>query len=560
MKNVKKKLFSVVVATSLLSTQTLQAFDLKEDFLGNVTGSGVYSDDFTQSKYMYGGSIVYKFKNNSMSNAPLFAFEAPKIKAGCNGVSITGGFMQVLGLDGLSDQLRNSSTAIVYGIIIGLIYSTPAISQALDKVRAIANWLQKFNQDACNIGKTIGSNLAKNSGMAAVDEKGANLINGLIEEGNEKVNEFLGEIGKIPPEEVKNFVKDMLKTDNPENKNANAKAYAKEYEPYFKTMGLAGLILKQELLPSSQESIDIEMELIVPTTPTKELYLLVHELFGDIGFNKEAIEFLEKNKTTITELVKNGKTEDESVLEKEAINVAANLKDKNTVPFFPVDKATRSFGPLPAKQKINLLLYGNKIGPGTPPQNLTVSDVYTLKGKLKTYGTTNTKEILSYAGTASSTSTIEWDGLIALSKDHIECALSYVKGDEATCTDFPIVYSKFTQYLNTIKDVESKISTISSETAAASVVSSYKDILARYNGVKISQALLSTIEEEIRGYQRKGLHDDSINKMIKDIAAMNIVLDEELNKLVAEQKDIKTIDDIFIDLKQELTKDKLQGN
>jgi len=46
-------------------------------------------------------------------------------------------FFLILGLDGLKEQFRDSSNAIMYGIVVGLVYSTPGIKQSLDTIRKI---------------------------------------------------------------------------------------------------------------------------------------------------------------------------------------------------------------------------------------------------------------------------------------------------------------------------------------------------------------------------------------------------------------------------------------
>lgn len=557
-----KQTISIVVATSLLSVNTLYAWNPKDDFLGNVTGPGLYNDDYTKSKYMYGGSIVFKFKHNTTSNAPLFSFEEPKIRAGCNGISITGGFLQVLGLDGLSEQLRNSSTALVYGIIIGLIYSTPAIAQALEQIRKIANWLQKFNQDACNIGRTIGANLGKDLGVKKAFEEVDSGFADLINEGNSKAMEFLGEVEKAVPSEVKEVFKDLLKTDNEDSKKGNSQRYSTKFDNLFVKAGLAGLVLKDHLIPSSSStSVDIGVEKIDGGNKTENFYLVLYKLFGDIGFDSKFIEFINDaaTKKLINDLITKGKTENAAALEKASTESAALVKNASNTKLYPESKLTSSKSPLTIEQKVNVLLYGNE-RTSTPSTTLEVNTVNVLVGKLKEYHSGKFKEVLSFAGENADKVNIQWDGLFKLSRDNVDCAVSYAKEETTNCDDFPVMFSKYVSYINTIKDLESKLTKTHTIAYAKSVSEPYKQTLAKYNALRILEIMVGSLIEEVLSFKRANkTEDSSANAQLEKLEEIQEEIERTIKNTVFYDREVnKAVDIVFTELKQKMISEKLQ--
>lgn len=562
MKNKAKRFISIVVASSLLSVNTLHAWNPKDDFLGNLTGAGTYNDDYTKSKYMYGGSIVFKFQNKTTSNAPLFSFEEPKISAGCNGISITGGFLQVLGLDGLSEQLRNSSTALVYGIIIGLIYSTPAIAQALEQIRKIANWLQKFNQDACNIGRTIGANLGKRIGVKKAFEEVDDGFASLINEGNSKAMEFLGEVEKATPEEVKNVFKDLLKSDNDETKDKTSQRYSSKYDNLFVKAGLAGLVLKDQLIPSSSStSVEIGIETIDGGNKTENFYLVLYKLFGDIGFDTKFVDFINDaaTKKLINDLITKGKTENASALEKASNESAALVKNASNTKLYPESKLTASKSPLSIEQKLNVLLYGNEKN-STPSSTLEVNTVNVLVGKLKEYHSGKFKEVLSFVGENQDKVNIQWDGLFKLSRDNVDCAVSYSKEETSTCDDFPVMFSKYVSYINTIKDLEVKLTKTHTLSYARSASEPYKQTLAKYNALRIAEIMIGSLIEEVLSFKRGNRTEDaSANAQLEKLEEIQKEIDKTVKSTVFYDREVnKAVDDVFEELRQKMISEKLQ--
>ena len=57
----------------------------------------------------------------------------PNYSIGCNGISLSGGYIGLLGLSDIEEQLKDSGAAFAWGILSGLAYSLPVISDVLQK-------------------------------------------------------------------------------------------------------------------------------------------------------------------------------------------------------------------------------------------------------------------------------------------------------------------------------------------------------------------------------------------------------------------------------------------
>lgn len=183
------KLVSVVLIFTLISTQfVLSANSLNDILLKNSTYAGTWEDPSSGMKYMTGGGIKLKFKATGNSFTPWVKGNVPGVKVGCNGISIDGGFIALLGLSDIEEQLQDAGAAFAWGILIGLAYSLPAISNVFQQIQKWARLLQNLLQNACQIGQ----NLTKNSGVSKKITE--TLQSDLIDEGFEKAKGFLDNI------------------------------------------------------------------------------------------------------------------------------------------------------------------------------------------------------------------------------------------------------------------------------------------------------------------------------------------------------------------------------
>ncbi len=142
----KRKISLVLVAA--IFCQPLMASDM---FQGYETGSKPQSwTDGSGGKYLYGGNFTYKFKRDT-SFKPVLDFAPPGIQAGCNGISLSGGFIHMLGLDEIKQQLQSAGQGAMMGVVVGLIYSLPGIAEAFDKVHKFVRMLQQLLSNSCQI-------------------------------------------------------------------------------------------------------------------------------------------------------------------------------------------------------------------------------------------------------------------------------------------------------------------------------------------------------------------------------------------------------------------------
>lgn len=160
MKKLSYITMNFVICSSLLTQPVLAAqSDLGGILLKNTTYAGSWEDPSSGMKYYTGGGIRIKFKGENTSYTPWVKGTAPSYSIGCNGISLNGGFVSLLGLTDIEDQLKDAGAAFAWGILTGLAYSLPAISDVFAKIQSWARTIQRLLQNACSIGQ----NLAKNS-------------------------------------------------------------------------------------------------------------------------------------------------------------------------------------------------------------------------------------------------------------------------------------------------------------------------------------------------------------------------------------------------------------
>lgn len=553
----KKQILSIVTAIAIANS-SLHAWNPKDDFLSNTTGAGTYNDNLTQSKYMSGGSAVFKFKNKSNTARPLFDIQPPQVKSGCNGISVTGGMLQVLGLDGLVEQLRNASTAVLYGIVVGMIYSTPPINQALDQIRQVANYLQKFNADACNIGRQIGAQFAQKEGVKDTLAAPTSVANYLIGKGDELVTELLS--GAPVANELATSFKDQMSSNNAETKDTNARAIYKEYGPYFEVIGLAGVLLRDDLLSIDS---DITKKTITGTTESEKLYLVFNSLYGDIGLSGKALDYFLKNATYISDVIAFGKVnignpEAVASLDAASKEVVSSLVTPEISTGAPKVIISSTSPTYTDNEKINMLIYGKTDGT-LSTTTVSVKTIDVVYAKSRVLNTNERMEMLSTYSVNSGSADIAWQGIYPLTSDYINCILA----GTSTCTKIPIAFGKFSSHLEAIKELKSKLVKMqqSQEVITASTAY-YIQTLALANAIILSQQMLDALAQELysKSLERGNpSNKETAEKLSKDIASTKEYLANHLiTKFNDENILYQTVDQVFDGLKVEIRKTQLK--
>lgn len=174
MNDIVKKSIAIALTVSIFAQSTLLASSLGDILLENTTYAGSWEDPSSGIKYHSGGGIKIKFKSDSQSFPPWIKGSVPGIKAGCNGISIDGGFVSLLGLDDIETQLKDAGAAFAWGILIGLAYSLPGVSDVFAKIQKWARQIQQLLQNACSIGQDFSKNSKAAEGLKTGLQDAAN--------------------------------------------------------------------------------------------------------------------------------------------------------------------------------------------------------------------------------------------------------------------------------------------------------------------------------------------------------------------------------------------------
>lgn len=147
----KKHTLSLLLATILTTQALVQEATASDWFDGYQTGSTPRQwTDGGGGKYLYGGDISYRFKRSTVFK-PILDIKPPGVKAGCNGISISGGFIHFLGLDEIKEQLQSAGQGAMMGVVVGIVYSLPGIADAFDKVQKYVRLLQQILSQSCQM-------------------------------------------------------------------------------------------------------------------------------------------------------------------------------------------------------------------------------------------------------------------------------------------------------------------------------------------------------------------------------------------------------------------------
>lgn len=147
----KKRGISFILATIMIAQTASKEATASDWFDGYQTGSTPKQwTDGGGGKYLYGGDVSYRFKRNTVFK-PVLDIRPPGIKAGCNGISISGGFIHFLGLDEIKEQLQSAGQGAMMGVVVGIVYSLPGIADAFDKVQKYVRLLQQILSQSCQM-------------------------------------------------------------------------------------------------------------------------------------------------------------------------------------------------------------------------------------------------------------------------------------------------------------------------------------------------------------------------------------------------------------------------
>lgn len=292
------RIIAIVIVFFLFVNTAFAGSSLKEILLTNSTYAGTWSDPSSGMKYYTGGGIKVKFKNTGSGFTPWVKLGTPNYNVGCNGISISGGFVSLLGLDDIERQLQDAGAAFAWGILIGLAYSLPAISDVFQKIQKWARAIQNLLQNMCNIGQ----NLSKLG-------TGGKKITDVLQ--NSAIDKGFGDIKK-QMESIDSVFEDIDKLANcatPECTKDKAEAVAKVFSDHFKSdtnaaakvgVGVTGGVAKNVKNPSKDAPRLVTTSLSkILNTSNKYLNITDEQIlhiklallyFGDIALSQESVQ------------------------------------------------------------------------------------------------------------------------------------------------------------------------------------------------------------------------------------------------------------------------------
>ena len=145
-----KRIIAIMLSICLLGLNMVYAEDNLNAFY-NVTTPDAWTDTSSGMTYLYGGNIEFRFKNRG-HYAPWIWGEAPKFKIGCGGMSISGGFLSLLGLNDIKEQLQNAGALFAWGVMMTINVSMPTVAKVFESIRAWATKIQQLLANACKLG------------------------------------------------------------------------------------------------------------------------------------------------------------------------------------------------------------------------------------------------------------------------------------------------------------------------------------------------------------------------------------------------------------------------
>ncbi|HAK87634.1 MAG: hypothetical protein A2X55_08925 [Nitrospirae bacterium GWB2_47_37] len=133
-----------------------------DNMLDNVV-SGVYVQEpgvykSPSSATMSLGSVSFRLKNDVLGK-PAFSVTPPRAAISCSGMDFDAGMISMLNLDVFEQLLSQGGASLSWGIMIGMVYSLPGVSESWQKLQEYARLGQKIFQSPCEMGKLIGADI-----------------------------------------------------------------------------------------------------------------------------------------------------------------------------------------------------------------------------------------------------------------------------------------------------------------------------------------------------------------------------------------------------------------
>lgn len=157
----RRKFYLVMMIICFAVTNAHANIDnLMDSIVTGVTVSkpGVYKSPSRTTASL--GSMNFRL-NTSALTEPLVTFTPPRATLSCAGMDFDAGQLSMLNMSMIEDMVSNFGGQAAWGVIMGLVYSTPGISEGLSKLNEITRWSQALTQSPCEIGMALGQSAGK---------------------------------------------------------------------------------------------------------------------------------------------------------------------------------------------------------------------------------------------------------------------------------------------------------------------------------------------------------------------------------------------------------------
>ena len=167
------KFISVLMITVILTVTVIPSSPwissanagIENDMENFLDGLGVMSNVQMPGSFKAGGRNIYSGGSMSMridnTIPPIMTFQPTSLRVSCSGMDFNAGLISILNLDMIQQLLEQGGTSLAWGLLIGLAYSLPTVSNVLEKIQKFTRWMQMLEGNICEIGKKIGSSLGE---------------------------------------------------------------------------------------------------------------------------------------------------------------------------------------------------------------------------------------------------------------------------------------------------------------------------------------------------------------------------------------------------------------
>lgn len=588
------KINKKIIAISLVACMSLNATNLGDYITSYKSSAGSWTSPTTGMKYHYGGSYEFTFKGGNKYQ-PWITGSDPEIKIGCNGISLKGGFVGLLGLNELKDQIKDAGQSLAWGAFISLQYAVPGLFQVFTKIREWAATIQNMLQNACNIGKALATS------SPAMNKLKNTIDNYTQSEGTETtLSTWMGGIN-----EVKKKI-DAI---------SNCSGMATGVDPvtgesaYLKCVKENGAISKNTQNSGASEKVAsaqlLNKFIAPPAKPTNKLYVdklsstlatgkidtfvianasqigetsstlkLLRVFFGDLTIEKESYKSVYADNTEANEgnkafekgvysldfervknrlekaatdnnvpdekimykLVKPVITSPESAAKALLYGITSNTNDKNCGEgFCRIDDATIFFSDFGDNEKrvVQIGIVGDNSATTNDALKLNWTGAYNESMK------SIRKRVKDLTGVNPTWKTV-YDATGTIDSSNISTAV-------------PLLVPNIERHIETIAKIE-KLS--KSETG---LTAHLKTVLAQQNSILIARSLFTMIEGKIIDADLMGGSLEGLSAFSEHIRQVAEKVQIEIDKVDQTNKDMKLVNDLFLQIEDDLQNNKVRN-